>query len=363
MALENPDSASESTSTKSDSSSALSSDSEVPDGATRFRNLDSGISELLGEIHGIITRLQRLSTAIKKASKQDRANKVAKFEPKDKKDIEQCKELRQHAAWYLEHLFPSSEDALRNRLIAAIMLRRKRFLYLKDRRERGRIQLPPLSPEPPSASRPVSGLPGLDHINLIQKKEGVLESANRSNKSAMAKTQNTVSAFDENQFKPDAPPSRQPAVSVRSRRQDEILDWPAVPRQSNNSVEHECPYCYDFLEDEITAGFFEEATTDSPREEKESLNHIETMEKTRKQAWKKARLEAWRSVSLHFGVNFYQPLISSSETNHWVRNHIKKDLEPYNCYFDQCQDPIQTFPDFIPWFEHVRDLHLNGTVR
>lgn len=238
----------DSISTNSDLSSAISSDSCASGGSQNIHNLGTSISEVLEQTKGIISRLQRLSIAIKKASKRDRSNKIANFEPKEQDDIQWRNELREHAVWLLDHFFPQSDRGLRSRLLAGIVLRQKRLLYFKNKWKQGRSQLS-LPRELPPVTAPIPSIHDPVEIRVAQE-ISPSHSPRRSNQSAITRTQNTASAFDEKMFKPEAAPSRQPALSVRSMRQDKDLDWPAVPKRPKKDIECECPYCFDILEDE-----------------------------------------------------------------------------------------------------------------
>jgi len=49
--------------------------------------------------------------------------------------------------------------------------------------------------------------------------------------------------------------------------------------------------------------------------------------------------------------------VAAHSANYSSRNHVKRDLEPYNCYLNSCQDPIKTFRTFRKWFEHAKEVH------
>lgn len=243
-----------SSSDQSDSTSSNSSDSRLSDKKGEKRKLPlEPIVEVVDQVQGIISRLHQLSRAIRNASQQDRALKIAKFEVKNPNDIELCADLKEHVTWLLDHYYPQSDPELRVRLLSGILLRQKQFLYRKSRRKEIRTHSFPLSnvseavvaAVPTVAPKPQS---------VTSRQERTEPQAPRSNaEKSIAQTQNTVSVFDEKLFTPDAAPLRQPAMSVRSTRQDKDLDWPAPPMRQKGTIETECPYCFDILaEDEIS---------------------------------------------------------------------------------------------------------------
>lgn len=243
-----------SSSDQSDSTSSNSSDSRLSDKKGEKRKLPlEPIVEVVDQVQGIISRLHQLSRAIRKASQQDRALKIAKFEVKNLNDIELCADLKQHVTWLLDHYYPQSDPELRVRLLNGILLRQKQFFYLKSRHKEIRtysFPLPNISEAVVAAVPTVAPTPQ----SVTSRQERTEPHTPRSiAEKSIAQTQNTVSAFDEKLFTPDAAPSRQPAMSVRSTRQDKDLDWPAPPMRQKGIMETECPYCFDILaEDEIS---------------------------------------------------------------------------------------------------------------
>ncbi|OCL09885.1 hypothetical protein AOQ84DRAFT_10949 [Glonium stellatum] len=80
--------------------------------------------------------------------------------------------------------------------------------------------------------------------------------------------------------------------------------WPGLPTRRMEDLEgnlvFECPYCFDTLEKE---------------------------EALKKEKWRK---------------------------------HVKKDLEPYNCFHPECQSHLKMFTSDSEWLDHVRTKHATG---
>jgi hypothetical protein len=89
---------------------------------------------MLKAVRGIISRLQRLSIAIRRALRVGRATKIAEFQITNQSDFDLCADLTEYSIKVIEENSPKSDEGLRKRLLAAILLRQKRFIYYKSRR-------------------------------------------------------------------------------------------------------------------------------------------------------------------------------------------------------------------------------------
>jgi hypothetical protein len=246
---------------ESASTSSLSSDSREATGPKTRPGFPPKALEVLQEVHNIIGSLQRLSMAIRHASKQARADKIAKFELQNKENVDMQDQLRESMSGMIKRTLPKVEEDLRSHLIAAVLLRQKRFLYSKEVKQNRLESAFPIVPEfsedsnafseapkdsdspprmhfPPAVSEPQS------HTTYDLKSD-----AGRS----VATSQNTAAAFDEKLHDINAiVPRKESAQSEGSMDQDKSLKWPSPPKLQSGQVDIECPYCFDILsEDEL----------------------------------------------------------------------------------------------------------------
>lgn len=86
-------------------------------------------------IGNTLTRLFRLSNAIRKSSKDSRANKIREYQD-DEETTNAITELRLYTDCYIRIRFPEAPDALRLALAEANALRLKRLCYQRSHRRR-----------------------------------------------------------------------------------------------------------------------------------------------------------------------------------------------------------------------------------
>lgn len=237
---------------RSSSPSTDSSDSGISDTMRTRDDFPPRILEVLKEVNSIISSLQRLSMAIRYASKQARDVKIARHELKDQEDIDMQDELETHATWKIGFKFPNADKAICKNLVAGILLRQKRFLYLKSKRTEFVPQVFEISPElPPASSTEGPQVPvSVSALRVTRDAKTTLGVAR-----SITTSRNTANAFDEKIHDIEAIDMPKRLVqSVRSVMQDDALDWPPPPRLTPGSMEIECPYCFDFLtETEISS--------------------------------------------------------------------------------------------------------------
>jgi hypothetical protein len=241
------------TSSITSSSSSSSTESRTSEQSEDEHRVQSTVMDILDEVTAIISRLQRVSTAIRKALRRRRNEKILNSELEDPGHIALYKHLEDRTTWILSNWFPQSDENTRQKLLAAILLRQKRFLYMKSRRAKPSI-LEVSSMNPPQAintsipnqpTQPKQGLPKSDLVIVAPEPEA------EQVESRTAPTMATGTTFNEKLFSMDDP---RPARSVRSQNQDKVLDWPLPPKIPPGSSEYECPYCFDLLTKDELAG-------------------------------------------------------------------------------------------------------------
>ncbi|MCJ1354333.1 MAG: hypothetical protein MMC33_004321 [Icmadophila ericetorum] len=60
----------------------------------------------------------------------------------------------------------------------------------------------------------------------------------------------------------------------------------------------------------------------------------------------------------HFECPFCRKIEVVKDTHAW-KKHVYRDLEPYQCTFEKCQTPLQTYGSRRHWFRHELDEHCS----
>ncbi|KAI9682813.1 MAG: hypothetical protein M1822_006303 [Bathelium mastoideum] len=260
--------------------------------------------EALLAVHDIISQLQRLSTAIKRASARE-YNMQAARERDTKDGVDEGADDELVLKNIVLHRYPDADPELQEVLATAMSFRQRRFRVWKSRhdkrlraqkREREVKEPVPLQVSQVSASQ-IEPRPGMAPPRSISQQSLTTPSTTKSAPESAAPT------FSSEFFKPP----QSTASSVRSSETtlsvvgETRIHWPSLPRPRASDVgtqpANQCPYCFDELE------------VDEVRD---------------KRKWRK---------------------------------HIKKDLEPYNCFYPECQSYLNMFSTEGQWLNHVRTKH------
>ena len=132
-------------------------DDDPSDSESDVDPVEENISTLTETIAGPLTRLFRLSNAVRKSAKANRARKIEKFRD-DKEANQAIDELRLYTKCYIEFRFPKAPEWLRSALVEANALRLRRLYY--QRSHRRRIELSVQSPDPTPTVVPLPKMTG-----------------------------------------------------------------------------------------------------------------------------------------------------------------------------------------------------------
>lgn len=130
------------------------------------------ISRITDTIGGTVTRLFRLSNAVRKSAKADRARKIEKYRD-DKEANNAIDELRLYTENYIRFRYPMAPASLRSALVEANAVRLRRLYYQRSHRRRINLsfqnpptatpttfQLPKMKESAPSVRFESSVIPG-----------------------------------------------------------------------------------------------------------------------------------------------------------------------------------------------------------
>jgi hypothetical protein len=110
------------------------SDYDTSDSESDVDSAEENILKVTETIGGTITRLFRLSNAVRRSAKANRARKIEAYDDKDaNKAID---ELRLYTRCYIEFRFPETTESLRSALVEANAWRLRRLYYQRFHRRR-----------------------------------------------------------------------------------------------------------------------------------------------------------------------------------------------------------------------------------
>ncbi|KAI9692088.1 MAG: hypothetical protein M1820_009523 [Bogoriella megaspora] len=278
--------------------------------------------EALQTVHNTITQLQRLSTAIRRASAREYNMQAAR--DRDSKDgVDEGADDELCLKKIVRFRYPAIDPLLQDTLGNAMSFRTRRLKYRKqihvrqdktmEREGEVKWSLPSNSTILPRPSSPNQ------KRDVMTPKQSIDQLPNPTSESS----KHSISISEAPTFSSELfdPPKSQ-SSSVRSSDttfsvvDDVRINWPSIPK-SRGKNNKECPYCFDALEAEETRD---------------------------KRKWRLVPICAlcyWLIVVTH-------------------RKHVKRDLEPYNCFFPECQIRLKMFSTESQWANHVRTQHARG---
>ncbi|ETS76986.1 hypothetical protein PFICI_10860 [Pestalotiopsis fici W106-1] len=136
-------------------------DDDASDSDSDVDSAEGNILKITETIGGTLTRLFRLSNAVRKSAKANRARKIERYQG-DKESNDAIAELRIYTECYIRFRFPEAPDALRLALVEANALRLRRLHYQRSHRRRielsiqtpqstpAVVQLPKMTPAAPT---------------------------------------------------------------------------------------------------------------------------------------------------------------------------------------------------------------------
>ncbi|KAH6608121.1 hypothetical protein Trco_004434 [Trichoderma cornu-damae] len=128
-------------------------DDDASDSDSYVDEAEENVSKITDIIGGTVSRLFRLSNAVRKSAKANRARKFERYRD-DEEAIKAIAEMRLYTECYIRFRFPMAPDSLRSALVEANALRLRRLYY--QRSHRRRIGL---SVQSPQTSLTVAQLP------------------------------------------------------------------------------------------------------------------------------------------------------------------------------------------------------------
>lgn len=222
---------------KGDSGMTKRADSDASDADSDEHQGEDNVSKITHTIGGTVTRLFRLSNAVRKSAKANRAHKIERYRDNEEAN-NAIAELRLYTECYIRFRFPLAPELLRSALVEANALRLRRLYYQRSHRRRiglsaqhpqtnsSTVQLPKMAGSAPAVHFAPTVLPKPATINKRSEPTGP-PLAPVTN--ATTARQTAVGALYANSTV-DVP--RPKSVLVNN-----TLSFPPIPPTS------ECPYC------------------------------------------------------------------------------------------------------------------------
>lgn len=118
-----------------DSGTTRTADDEASDSESVMDPAEENVVNITETIGGTLTRLFRLSNAVRKSAKANRARKIEMYTD-DEEANKAIEELRLYTKCYIEFRFPEAPETLRSALVEANALRLRRLCYQQSHRRR-----------------------------------------------------------------------------------------------------------------------------------------------------------------------------------------------------------------------------------
>ncbi|KKO99136.1 hypothetical protein THAR02_08748 [Trichoderma harzianum] len=256
-------------------------------------------TQLLQSIHQSIDWLHRLSNLVRKASFANQHKRADKFILKDEDDNDMSDTLTDYYTRLIKREFSGLQDNLVQRLAASMLMRRRRIMYRRSQQQRWKIpQVEPKTKNLELASTTL--IPTSSEPNVLLKNEKVLVSKPEGITTAPSRL--TATTIDTNIRRRVSAPSGISKGSTAPLNEQSQLLIPPPPKGANFGEDFVCDYCCLILPSKI------------------ALNR-----------------------------------------NTWA-DHVSKDLYPYVCVADKCDDPIEIYSSRKEWLAHMKFDSENGFI-
>lgn len=201
------------------------------------------LSEAYLDIEGVIHRLNRLSTAIRKSGKHQSDGRAEEFEPKDEDGEDMTPEFKRFAAAVIRRDIPQATEFLRERMLESVTRRWRRFLYRRSHQaklSRGAKQLKTILPTV-AQQLPQEKYIGDRSETRTPVSKVATPKLGQSPAPAMSST--NASTLKSKGFSTVTPSVDNSSRVTRSSIQGNKLDIPKPPKSTIKNNVFECPYC------------------------------------------------------------------------------------------------------------------------
>lgn len=219
-------------------------DDDTSDSESNIDPAEENILKITETISGTLLRLFRLSNAVRKSAKANRARKIERYRD-DEEANKAIDELRLYTECYMKFRFPEAPEALRSALVEANALRLRRLCY--QRSHRRRIDLSIQTPETTPAVVQLPKMTG--SAPAVRFAPSALPKPAKTNKMPAPSPAPATNATTARQtaFAAFYAKSTTEVPQARSALVNNKLSFPPIPPTQ------QCPYCGVILEFKNTA--------------------------------------------------------------------------------------------------------------
>ncbi|UPK95818.1 hypothetical protein LCI18_006753 [Fusarium solani-melongenae] len=284
------------------------------------------------DIAAEITRLNKISNTIRRASKDTQVLKASNFQIKDDEGENAEPLLLSHFGHHIGDWFPGISETIRQRLARAMLLRRKRILYRRHRQGNTSIRSENTIPQA-SVTLPDARPAAESSLQTASKKKGEKASVGRpTSKVAPSQVKSATTLAPEKFKMVSSSPSVVSASRTIASGKHQVLTYPPAPGFAAKRR-------YEKLKSQRTIEAAEKSTEPSLQELLES------------------DLRAIGEITCPYCL-YALPAAEVFDERKW-QNHVKNDLDPYVCLFEDCDQPDVLYTHSDEWLGH---LHQHGKV-
>jgi hypothetical protein len=326
--------------------------------------IDDQLARVLQETSDQITLLHKFLNSIRRASKEAHNLKVAsgfRIKDDDGNDVEDF--VHQLFVNYVKDRFPGVSDKVCQRLAQGMLLRRKTILYRRKRFGQVTIR-PPEIPKQPVVTQPSARLV-VKHSPLTAEVI-TATTASPSSQAPQSVTQ-TATTLSPERFKKAAAPS---VISNVKSVAPDIHNDVDFPRPPPTMIKARFFSIKSRLEKELEAELRsirghqnladpERLLTLSPhfllaqqyRQEAQIYSATAKHHEVLDQEWNKLQKSTDITCPFCFLV---LPSEEFTDERKW-RRHVKDDIDPYVCLFEDCDSPVELFSHSRAWVRHMEE--------
>ncbi|KAL2670015.1 hypothetical protein Neosp_014894 [[Neocosmospora] mangrovei] len=308
-------------------------------------DLDKAIEGISKEL----TLLHKISNTIRRASKEKQnvqAEKSFKIQDEEGNDAEPF--LRQLFGTQIRDRFPGASDNIQQRLANSMVLRRKRILYRRKRYDKKPIR-PPELPLPPTVSAPkVKPNVGVQRQPIHQ------QPAPAPTPSIVPSVPQTATTLVAEKFQQAAAPSVISVSKTVALSSHDQLQFPPAPcgalmrryRRFEKVQEDQLQFTLSGI-----PGYYGPKVPPA----KWAREAIRVERSSHKQILDEYWDDCLRAVGeVVCQFCFYAlPVRDVVQESKW-RLHVKNDLDPYVCLFEECDSPEHLYNHSDAWLKHMK---------
>ncbi|UPK97020.1 hypothetical protein LCI18_007955 [Fusarium solani-melongenae] len=320
---------------------------------TVLEKISQDLDQAIEAISKELTLLHKISNTIRRASKEKQniqAEKSFKIQDEEGNDAEPF--LRQLFSNQIRDRFPGASDNIQQRLANSMVLRRKRILYRRKRYDKKPIR-PPQLPLPPTVSTP-NVKPNVG----VQRKPVEQQTAPAPTPSIVPSVPQTATTLVAEKFQQAAAPSVISVSKTVALSSHDQLQFPPAPcgalmkryRRFKKKQEEQLKVIL-----EAIPGYYGPKAPPAPGARDAVRKHRISHRQTLDDYWDEC-LRAVGEVVCQFC--FYAlPVRDVIQESKW-RLHVKNDLDPYVCLFEECDSPEHLYNHSDVWLRHMKQHAL-----